>query len=275
MLFPFRDSIFSTVHRSTRWRGNGGRAETIASTAKCWPAKKSAPSTSFCAIWDATISGRWGGGGGARGGGGGGASSTNGNGDRKIAHRRASTRSHSSGCSALRWPPPREDVIVSTRDGLFAGSHGLLPPTSSRHGNHRIRCTHPPRGIICRRHSHTLEFHGNLESCISLRTMVIKNGRVPTLRAAAGIVCGVHPGGRVSGGLKPIRKSAAHQRRWKIATRGNRSRKPVMILLLDNYDSVTYNLAQYRGDLGCDVEVLQRQINTWNRSSLGRTPERS
>jgi len=28
-----------------------------------------------------------------------------------------------------------------------------------------------------------------------------------------------------------------------------------MILLLDNYDSFTYNMAQYLGELGCDVEV--------------------
>src|SRR6201987_2095444 len=32
-----------------------------------------------------------------------------------------------------------------------------------------------------------------------------------------------------------------------------------MILLLDNYDSFTYNLAQYLGEFGCEVEVHRNE----------------
>jgi len=46
-----------------------------------------------------------------------------------------------------------------------------------------------------------------------------------------------------------------------------------MILLLDNYDSFTYNLAQYLGELGCDVEVHRNDKITVD-DIVRRKPER-
>lgn len=46
-----------------------------------------------------------------------------------------------------------------------------------------------------------------------------------------------------------------------------------MILLLDNYDSFTYNLAQYLGKLGCELEVRRNDKITLEEIAL-RKPER-
>ena len=46
-----------------------------------------------------------------------------------------------------------------------------------------------------------------------------------------------------------------------------------MILLLDNYDSFTYNLAQYLGELGCNVEV-HRNDRISVEEIIRRKPER-
>src|ERR1700748_3287155 len=46
-----------------------------------------------------------------------------------------------------------------------------------------------------------------------------------------------------------------------------------MILLLDNYDSFTYNLAQYLGELGCTVEVHRNDKISVEQIAL-RKPEK-
>src|SRR5436305_13013266 len=43
-----------------------------------------------------------------------------------------------------------------------------------------------------------------------------------------------------------------------------------MVLLIDNYDSFTYNLAQYCGELGCDVLVKRNdEISIGEIAALG------
>jgi anthranilate synthase/aminodeoxychorismate synthase-like glutamine amidotransferase len=60
-------------------------------------------------------------------------------------------------------------------------------------------------------------------------------------------------------------------RAWRQRLSG--SEKQTVILLLDNYDSFTYNLAQYLGELGCQVEV-HRNDRISVEQIAGRKPER-
>ena len=38
-----------------------------------------------------------------------------------------------------------------------------------------------------------------------------------------------------------------------------------MLLMIDNFDSFTYNLVQYFGELGADVRVFRNDDNNFNR----------
>src|SRR5215210_3693397 len=49
--------------------------------------------------------------------------------------------------------------------------------------------------------------------------------------------------------------------------------RPVKVLVLDNYDSFTYNLVQYLGELGAEVEVV-RNDKADVADLLGRGAER-
>ena len=45
------------------------------------------------------------------------------------------------------------------------------------------------------------------------------------------------------------------------------------VLVLDNYDSFTYNLVQFLGELGAEVEVVRNDVETVD-DLLARKPDR-
>ncbi len=45
------------------------------------------------------------------------------------------------------------------------------------------------------------------------------------------------------------------------------------VLVVDNYDSFTYNLVQYLGELGCELDVVRNDVQTVD-ALLGRAPDR-
>jgi anthranilate synthase/aminodeoxychorismate synthase-like glutamine amidotransferase len=47
----------------------------------------------------------------------------------------------------------------------------------------------------------------------------------------------------------------------------------VRVLVVDNYDSFTYNLVQYLGELGAELEVVRNDVETTDEL-LGRRPDR-
>jgi anthranilate synthase/aminodeoxychorismate synthase-like glutamine amidotransferase len=52
-----------------------------------------------------------------------------------------------------------------------------------------------------------------------------------------------------------------------------RSHAGTRVLVLDNYDSFTYNLVQYLGELGAEVDVVRNDVETVDEL-LARDPER-
>src|SRR3954466_8710042 len=66
------------------------------------------------------------------------------------------------------------------------------------------------------------------------------------------------------------RRPSTKRRRWSMPSPGRAMNK---ILLIDNYDSFTYNLVQYFGVLGCDV-VVRRNDEITVADAGAISPER-
>ena len=85
------------------------------------------------------------------------------------------------------------------------------------------------------------------DTCIVIRTLVLHKG-VAYLQAGAGIVADSDP--------QEERRELPEQAR-RARDGDSPGRGALVILLVDNYDSFTYNLAHLFGELGCEVVVLR------------------
>ena len=94
-----------------------------------------------------------------------------------------------------------------------------------------------------------LDFAGNLDFCIAIRTVIMTDGKA-YVQAGAGIVVDSNPAAEYE-----ETRDKARARRARARTGAGRDCEvgDRMILVIDNYDSFTYNLVQYLGELGADV----------------------
>ena len=110
-----------------------------------------------------------------------------------------------------------------------------------------------------------LSYTGDLDTCIYIRSALVKDGQVH-LQAGGGIVADSDPGVRGARDRGEGRRGDGRDpARLRPGGLGMTS-----VLVVDNYDSFTYNLVQYLGELGADVEVVRNDLP----ELLERSPDR-
>ena len=115
-----------------------------------------------------------------------------------------------------------------------------------------------------------LDFAGNLDFCIAIRTVIMSKGKA-YVQAGAGIVMDSNPAAEYE---ETRDKARALLRALELAQAGLCERDVIaMVLVIDNYDSFTYNLVQYLGELGAEVRVVRNDAVT--RRARSRRAARS
>ena len=110
-----------------------------------------------------------------------------------------------------------------------------------------------------------LSYAGDLDTCIYIRTVVVKDG-VAHVQAGGGTVADAKPDYEYEESRAKARGVRAGDRAGGEAARVAVSR----VLVVDNYDSFTYNLVQYLGELGAEVEVVRNDHATRRRAARAR-----
>ncbi len=106
-------------------------------------------------------------------------------------------------------------------------------------------------------------YSGELDSCIAIRTLVMRGDQVE-VQAGAGIVADSQPqrehqeclnkANALFKAVELAEKSSASAARLNPAAQ---KKEMPRVVLIDNYDSFTYNLAQYLGELGAEVLIFR------------------
>ncbi len=117
-----------------------------------------------------------------------------------------------------------------------------------------------PRGIYAGVVGY-FSYDGSLDTCITLRTLVM-HGDTVYIQAGGGVVADSDPEREYQESLNKARALVVAvenaEGRWKTPENiAPMERRGWRVVLIDNYDSFTYNLAQYLGELGADVHVFR------------------
>ena len=142
-----------------------------------------------------------------------------------------------------------EDQRPPRRAGrVFPGRHGVRRAEDPRHAD-PVGELEPTRRDVYAGAVGYIDFAGNLDFCIAIRTITIRDG-VARVQAGAG-----HR--RRLESRRPSTRRRATRRARCCQALAMAEEGADVILLIDNYDSFTYNLAQYLGELGAPPLVAR------------------